>query len=198
MFAPVASSGTEQKPNLKYRTPTPQGDFMRAKLSPNAAEGKDRLGLKDLAALVAEKTGNNVTENKTIAEKQTVAENRPAAGKPAIKETSAPVKSKKKGNRKQKNSDRHDSPVNSSDKITRPVVSPVNPAKQAADSASDKVLSPTPVTTPVIKPQIMHQEKSTVEVKTSNKPLDLSEPIKDPGDYAKKDNSVDGFLSIKH
>lgn len=56
VFRPVFNS--EQKPNLKH-TPTPQSDFMRQKLSPNAAEGKERLGLKDLAALI----GNQQAEN---------------------------------------------------------------------------------------------------------------------------------------
>ena len=51
IFMPV---NTERKPNGK-KPPTPQGDFRRAKLSPNAAEGKKSLGLKDLAGLVAEK-----------------------------------------------------------------------------------------------------------------------------------------------
>ncbi len=52
----------EQKPNkpvFAYKSTrkpaTPQGDFMRQNLSPNAAEGKERLGLKDLARLVSEK-----------------------------------------------------------------------------------------------------------------------------------------------
>ncbi|MBR2709585.1 type IV secretion system DNA-binding domain-containing protein [Candidatus Saccharibacteria bacterium] len=51
IFAPVI---TERKPNGK-KAPTPQGDFRRQKLSPNAAEGKKSLGLKDLASLVAER-----------------------------------------------------------------------------------------------------------------------------------------------
>ena len=47
---------TEQKPNLKrfVRPSTPQADFLKTKLSPNAAEGKERPGLKDLARLVGE------------------------------------------------------------------------------------------------------------------------------------------------
>ncbi|MBQ9180583.1 type IV secretion system DNA-binding domain-containing protein [Candidatus Saccharibacteria bacterium] len=42
---------------------TSQADVVRAKISPNAAEGKERLGLKDLAALVASQQGerNNNT-----------------------------------------------------------------------------------------------------------------------------------------
>lgn len=50
---------TEQKPNFKY-VPSPQAEFRKAKLSPNAAEGKTaRPGLKDLARLVNEQAGNN-------------------------------------------------------------------------------------------------------------------------------------------
>lgn len=59
----------EQKPNNnwsykpKYPRPaTPQGDFIKQRLSPNAAEGKNRLGLKDLAKLAAEKRGEEGNE----------------------------------------------------------------------------------------------------------------------------------------
>lgn len=131
-----AGSQTEQKPNFKY-TPTPQADFRKTKLSPNAAEGKERLGLKDLAALVAEKEQGN----KSSLEHPKKAERR---------------KGKK-----------HDSPVNS------PVSSP-------------------------LKPNIEVQEKSAVVIKTTEKEMDLSQPIKDPANYAKTDNSMDGVLNIKH
>ena len=54
---------TEQKPNkpvfafkpVSKKPATPQGDFRKQNLSPNKAEGKERLGLKDLARLVSEK-----------------------------------------------------------------------------------------------------------------------------------------------
>ena len=43
----------EQKPNTSRDSlSTPQADFRRTGMSPNQAEGKERLGLKDLAALV--------------------------------------------------------------------------------------------------------------------------------------------------
>ena len=80
VFAPVSTSvstsvpspvvspvdkieATEQKPNKRPRTP--QGDFMKAKLSPNAAEGKDRPGLKDLAKLAEQVAGNEDKAEKT-------------------------------------------------------------------------------------------------------------------------------------
>ena len=54
---------SEQKPNLRYQF-TPQADFRRQNISPNTAEGKVRLGLKDLAKLVneAEKKIEPLTE----------------------------------------------------------------------------------------------------------------------------------------
>ena len=66
-FAPSYNYVPEQKPNKKSfafkpsqkKPATPQGDFKKQNLSPNAAEGKERLGLKDLARLVQEKEGKN-------------------------------------------------------------------------------------------------------------------------------------------
>ncbi len=57
-------AGNEQRPNkpqFQY-TPSPQSDFRKLKMSPNAAEGKERLGLKDLGALAAQKTSTNTPE----------------------------------------------------------------------------------------------------------------------------------------
>ena len=60
----------EQKPNFayqpKYQKNTPQNDFKKQKLSPNTAEGKNRPGLKDLAAMAAVKQqGNNDLKDKS-------------------------------------------------------------------------------------------------------------------------------------
>ena len=51
-------NNNEQKPNKPQFqfTPNPQNDFRKLKLSPNAAEGKERLSLKDLGTIVAQKT----------------------------------------------------------------------------------------------------------------------------------------------
>ena len=68
VFRPVnnSSNSTEQKPNFK--STTPQEDFRRQNISPNTAEGKERLGLKDLARMVEQsesrQTENNQTSNK--------------------------------------------------------------------------------------------------------------------------------------
>ena len=138
---------TEQKPNLK-RPATPQADLRRSKLSPNAAEGKERLGLKDLAKLVAEK------------------EEEPKKGNEPAKKASR----FKKGNKKAKKQES----------------TPVVPAS-----------SPTPVSSPV-KPEVVYQEKTAVEIYPSHENLPLNTPVKRTDNYANKDNSVDGFLAIRH
>lgn len=69
---------TEQKPNFAYqpkfpKPATPQGDFIKQRMSPNTAEGKDRPGLKDLAKLAAEKKaaeGSNANVKNKIASKK--------------------------------------------------------------------------------------------------------------------------------
>ena len=142
---------TEQKPNLKHE-PTPQGDFIRQKISPNAAEGKERLGLKDLAALIGDQ-GNNGQGN-VKSEKDLIKPN---------KTSKKQRKDKKKGK------------------------------KSNPDSGNTS----TPVSSPV-KPEVEYQEKSTVSIEPSHHSLPLSTPVKNPEDFADKDNSVDGFLSIKH
>ncbi len=137
VFRPVRSSNPEQKPNLK--TSTPQADFRRQNLSPNEAEGKESLGLKDLARIVE-------------------------AGK---QETKKPAD----GGRNKK----------------------VSRGKKTLKREKENVSIPAPV-----KPEVEYQEKSTVQIQPSNKPISLSEPVKRADEYAEKDNSVDGFLAIKH
>ena len=60
-----------------------------------------------------------------------------------------------------------------------------------------KAKESTPVV-PSVKPEVEYQEKTSVTIKPSHHPVSLSTPIKDTEDFAEKDNSVDGFLSIKH
>ncbi len=66
-FTFVPKSRPEPRPAKKPFQPTPQQDFKKLKLSPNAAENKEnRPGLKDLKAMVQEKTtqsGNNQPED---------------------------------------------------------------------------------------------------------------------------------------
>ena len=127
----INSAKTEQKPNLKYSSP--QAEIRQQNLSPNQAEGKERLGLKDLAKLAAEQTG-----------------------KVEFKKPS------KKGNR-----------------------------------GSKKKGKATPVV-PSVKPEVEYQEKTPVAIKPTHESVPLSTPVKRADHYAKTDNSVDGFLAIKH
>ena len=66
-FTFVPKSRPEPRPTKKPFQPTPQQDFKKLKLSPNAAENKEnRPGLKDLKAMIEEKTtqsGNNQPED---------------------------------------------------------------------------------------------------------------------------------------
>ena len=156
------SSFAEQKPNLKYSTPTPQADFRRQNLSPNAAEGKESLGLKDLAKLVADQ-GNvgESTDTTAVTNKK---------GKNGSKNRRNQVKKGKKRFEKQNST---------------PVIPSVN--------NNHKVSNSTPV-----KPEVEYQEKSTVDIHPSHNSLPLSTPVKHTENFASKDNSVDGFLAIKH
>lgn len=172
-FAPVP--GPEQKPNRnpsnatsgksnasgpssaakshkKHAFTTPQAEFRRQKLSPNTAEGREKPGLKDLAALAAQQPSSTTTGQET----------KPLPSSPTKKSHKKPKKRSKKA------------------KST-----PVQPTAQP--------VVPTPVT-----PEVEYREKSTVEIRPSHHPLPLDTPVKEPEDFAEKDNSVDGFLSIKH
>ena len=170
--ASVGASGlntkTEQKPNFKY-VPTPQGDFRRAKLSPNAAEGKDRPGLKDLAKLVGEMEKPETTAKSEVGKPALVVKKREMVSKPEEK----PVMEKKKGNNRNNRREK---------------------ARRKGKVALNSPLS-TPGATPV---KIIQKEKSATKIPTSETFIDLSKPINDPSKYAGTDNSMDGFLSIKH
>ncbi len=91
---------SEQKPNktdFQY-VPTPQSDFRKMKLSPNAAEGKNRLSLKDLGTLAAQKAS----------ETQNHAENTPETPREA-REDNANVKAPSHGSPDKKPSERPES-----------------------------------------------------------------------------------------
>ena len=64
-YKPVQKPNAGGKPKPRPTKPaTPKDDFRRQNLSPDAAEGKtDRPTLKDLGKMVAEKQGNEKTEN---------------------------------------------------------------------------------------------------------------------------------------
>ena len=135
----------EQKPNYKFSSP--QAEFRRQNLSPNTAEGKERLGLKDLAKLV----------NQAPAENQ----------KPLERE-----KQPKKAKKGKYQSKKH------------PNTSSASPVKPRSSSP--------------VRPEVEYQEKSTITITPDNKPAPLSTPVKRTDKYAEVDNSVDGFLAIKH
>ena len=69
---------------------------------------------------------------------------------------------------------------------------PVNRFSTTVDEVQKSTV-PTPV-----RPEVEYQEKSTAEIKPSHKPLPLSTPVRRTDGFVDVDNSVDGFLSIKH
>ena len=155
VFKPVSQSAnrTEQKPNNKLTTP--QADFRRQNLSPNAAEGKERLGLKDLAKLV-ETAQAKEKEEKKVEEKDVKKDIR---------------KGKKRFDKKRK-----------------------EPKEQKTAQTAQKS---TPVV-PSVKPEVEYQEKTPVTIQPSHQPISLSTPIRRTDGFVDIDNSVDGFLAIKH
>ncbi len=194
----LADSG-RQEPKLVIDE-TPQAEFRRQNISPNAAEGRESLGLKDLAKLVESKAGE---APKVVYVGSTAKNVKPAgknagsttasAGSTATTETKFVAKNagfaakntSKKGTKTAKKAKKNANKV-ASEKTTGEGknVSPEAPKKAGASSP--------------VRPEVEYQEKSTVEIRPSHTALPLEKPVKDPGDYAEKDNSVDGFLTIRH
>ena len=187
VFAPVSndrrSRRTEHKPNYP-KTPTPQGDLRKLKLSPNAAEGKERLGLKDLARLAAEQSGSRVEFV------------RPAEPNKPTEKGNTKKKGKKNHRKNRKDRGVHASPV----PVNSPVKGQVGGASKGAGATAGTSV-PTPVSTPdstTVRPEVEYQEKSTEKIQPSHKPLELNMPIRSANQFADKDNSMDGIISIKH
>ena len=88
-------SKTEQRPNFRF-VPTPQADLRRTGMSPNQAEGKERLGLKDLAALVGATEAGEVTVAEKPTPRETSEAEKPVSAtkteKPVAEETKTAVK----------------------------------------------------------------------------------------------------------
>lgn len=126
--------------------------------------------------------------------------------KPGLKDLAKLVEKEtgeKLGNNKQKKKSKKHKKGKKNTSQSTPVATPVKPAASTAPVNPVTPSAPiTPATpdpkAPVEKPQIEYREKPAIKIHTSNNPLSLTTPVNDPSDYAPKDNSVDGFLSIKH
>ena len=197
VFAPISKHNTspistpnlnsespEQKPNLKYGT-SPQADFMKTKMSPNTAEGKERMGLKDLAKLVSEKTNEEGSKQSVKKEEPKL---KPAAAEGTAKESR---KNKREKRREEKRAKKVLKVVEKEKKKAKLEPKTANSSPQSSPVPQDKV-------TPVIKPIIEQSEKPAEQIATTEKSFDLTQPIRDPQGYMGQDNSMDGFLSIKH
>ena len=163
------------------------------------AEGKERLGLKDLARLVAEQGNTEVIYKPTTDGASSDAKGKqsnsviPVASNSSEPNPSMKMSSKKKGKRKKHK--KHIERAEITTPVATPVASPVTPTTRAA--ITPKASTPS-INGVAVKPAIEYQEKSTVEIRPSHSNLPLSTPVKHPENYANKDNSVDGFLAIKH
>lgn len=176
----LANSG-RQEPKLVIDE-TPQAEFRRQNISPNAAEGRESLGLKDLAKLVESKAG----EAPKVVYVGSTAKNAKPAGKnagPMVANAGATANEAKFAAKNAKSTAKTVSPTakNTSKKGTK------------ATKKAKKKLTSSPV-----RPEVEYQEKSTIEIRPSHTALPLEKPVKDPENYAEKDNSVDGFLTIRH
>ena len=80
---------------------------------------------------------------------------------------------------------------------------------EKAEVSSPVVASPTPVkptgasvtagsVTAPVRPEVEYQEKTAAAIQPTHHSLPLSTPVERADHHASKDNSVDGFLAIKH
>lgn len=80
----------------------------------------------------------------------------------------------------------------------KPTNKPHYPQKHKPFKKSPHTSSKNPPHTHSLRPTIIQKETPSTTIHTSNRPLSLNKPIPDPASFASKDNSSDGFLSIKH
>ncbi len=151
-------------------------------MSLNAAEGKERMGLKDLAKLVSDQTKEEGSKDTA---KATEGNNT----------TSKPAKESRKNKRDKRREEKR------AKKVLK-AVEKENKKNKKDNKATDASLQSSPVSkdkpAPIIKPAIEQQDKPAESIATTDKPIDLTQPIRDPKGFVGQDNSMDGFLSIKH
>lgn len=204
---PLSNHHTEQKPNTKH--PNPQTELRRSGLSPNAVEGKERLGLKDLAKLAMEKEGIDNNETKQGGEVKNEpsskkGKNKKKKDRRLFKKSSDKAKGTKSTNDTKKASS---APVKPEMKVApkpiptpvKPAVSPepipISPVKSTMKPAStqNNSIASSPVT-----PEVKYKENKGVTIRPNHHELPLSTPVNRSDHYSDKDNFVDGFLEIKH
>lgn len=198
IFRQITNS-SEQKPNFRHSV-TPQGDFRKQKISPNTAEGKESFGLKDLSKMLAEKKkeqrGEFLEEDEKINEKvesEVVQEGKTTDNSQSLeKNKPKQANNSKKTSKNKSKKAKHEAKKAKQRKKSNDTQSVAPEAKK-----QEKPTLNTP-NTPSITPEVEYQEKSTVEIKPSHQAPSLVTPVKRTDRFADKDNSVDGFLAIKH
>lgn len=175
----LADSGRQESPKLVINTrDIPSDNGMR--VSHTSTEQKPNL--KKLSPNTAEgKVRNGLKDLSRILEENRLNREKDAEGKSekpkslaeqkVIIEKKGPMIEKNGKKKRSKNAHKND---NRGDK----------PDKQGKAEA--------------VKPEIEYREKTEVEIKPSSTPISLATPVKRTDEFADKDNSIDGFLSIKH
>ncbi|MBR3169337.1 type IV secretion system DNA-binding domain-containing protein [Candidatus Saccharibacteria bacterium] len=192
LYSPVSRIKSEQKPNFKY-TPNPQADFKKAKLSPNAAEGKSRPGLKDLAKLAEQVTGSKSSETGNHDTKKHGTKNHDTGNHDA-------------GNHDTGSNTTGDNIEDRNAENTRDTGNTGNYKKKGSKKGKGNKKSKNQRGKKALKAMDPHvrvefQEKSPLAVPTSKRqasPVSLSTPVNNPDNYEAKDASADGFLAVKH
>ncbi len=161
-------SFTPQKPVISERrtaqrpAPTPQADFKKMKLSPNAAEGKQSLGLKDLGSLVAKKPAEKpVNPAKIAAEGLEEAPEAQSESKPPM-DKALTIKVPKKA------SDEPKKAVSGDQKAT----AAIKAAKKAEEKFSGKFANPKLVKTGKVALKATNTLKKKHRKGNRNKPAD--------------------------
>ena len=173
----LADSGRQEQPKMVIN------NIRKQKLSPNAAEGRESLGLKDLAKMVAENQSKVEVKSAKVkpTEKAAKASSAPREAVRQVPKASDVPTSQKSNRRKSKKRGKKGKMA-----AVTPVASPVTTSAKTPAAASP------------VRPEVEYQEKSTAVIKPTHHSLPLSTPVERTDHHADKDNSMDGFLAIKH
>ncbi len=165
-------SNTEQKPNLKN-------------VSPNTAEGRERAGLKDLTKILEE---NRLKREKELAEREEL-----------LKKSEREIQKKNQAIIKKGKKKRSKNQQKAVQKVIRELKeeAKTNASKQVQTEKKQGNNQDSKPTVEV-KPQIEYREKKEVIITPKNTPISLSTPVRRTDGLAGTDNSMDGFLAIKH
>lgn len=171
VFRPVQNSASEKKPSVSYTEHKPN---LRYQPTPQADFRKQKI---------SPNTAEGKTDRLGLKDLAKLVDTE-QAGKEKTSKTSHDAADNKQAG-KNKHKKQHPTIKKGKKRFEKP----------AKNKRGQEISTPV---VPPVKPEVEYQEKSTVKIEPSHDSLPLSTPVKRTEDYATKDNSVDGFLSIKH